>query len=215
MIFCLKAPYIESRRLFLFMPQEETKGRFGYVLDKNPKAKTPTQLSKAQGLREQLEWIKRQLEYASFAERFKLRYDLKKGEIYEIDWGLNVNAEFSSRHFGIVLADSGPFNPLVTVCPLKTNHSGCHPKSDVDLGIVPGVFSQNSALAVANQVRTVDKLRVFTKNCIGQRNVSKDDQVNFKSDGEHSIPRLENEKVDLIVGTYLRLVFGREQNTKL
>ena len=197
------------------MPQEETKGRFGYVLDKNPKAKTPTQLSKAQGLREQLEWIKRQLEYASFAERFKLRYDLKKGEIYEIDWGLNVNAEFSSRHFGIVLADSGPFNPLVTVCPLKTNHSGCHPKSDVDLGIVPGVFSQNSALAVANQVRTVDKLRVFTKNCIGQRNVSKDDQVNFKSDGEHSIPRLENEKVDLIVGTYLRLVFGREQNTKL
>ena len=52
------------------MPQEETKERFGYVLDKNPKYKTPTQSSKAQGLREQLEWIKRQLEYASFAERF-------------------------------------------------------------------------------------------------------------------------------------------------
>ena len=197
------------------MPQEETKERFGYVLDKNPKYKTPTQSSKAQGLREQLEWIKRQLEYASFAERFKLRYDLKKGEIYEIDWGLNVNAEFSSRHFGIVLADSGPFNPLVTVCPLKTNHSGCHPKSDVDLGIIPGVFSQNSALAVANQVRTVDKLRVFTKNCIGQKFVGKDDQTNFKSEGEHFIPRLESKTVDMIVDAYLKFVFGRETTIKL
>ena len=99
-----------------------------------------------EGMRTQLEWIKRQLEYASFSEKFSLRYNLKRGEIYEIDWGLNVNAEFSNRHFGVVMADSDEHNPLVTVCPLKSNHSGANPKSDLDLGYID---SLNNAYSYA------------------------------------------------------------------
>ena len=37
------------------------------------------------GMREQLDWIRRQLEYFSFSEKYLLRYDLKQGEIYEFD----------------------------------------------------------------------------------------------------------------------------------
>ncbi|MCQ2814745.1 MAG: type II toxin-antitoxin system PemK/MazF family toxin [Bacilli bacterium] len=68
------------------------------------------------GMRDQLDWMKRQMEYITFSEQYKLRYNLKRGEIYEIDWGLNVNAEFSNRHYGVVLMDSNEFNPLVIVC---------------------------------------------------------------------------------------------------
>ena len=32
---------------------------------------------KQEGMRAQLEWIKRQLEYASFSEKYSLRYSLK------------------------------------------------------------------------------------------------------------------------------------------
>ena len=37
--------------------------------------------SKMIGRKEQLDWIKRQLEYSTFSEKYKLRYDLKRGEI--------------------------------------------------------------------------------------------------------------------------------------
>lgn len=120
------------------------------------------------GMKTQLDWIRRQLEYADFSEKYQLRYDLKRGEIYEFDWGLNVNAEFSNRHFGVVMVDSDEQNPLVTVCPLKSNHNGINPKSDVDLGVIPELKTGNSTIAVVNQVRTIDKLRLYTGRVIGR-----------------------------------------------
>ena len=89
--------------------------------------------SRLLGMKDQLEWIKKQIEYFMFAEKFKLRYDLKKGEIYEIDFGLNVNTEFCNRHYGVVIKDSCEFDPLVVICPLKTNHKGPHPRYDIDI----------------------------------------------------------------------------------
>lgn len=126
--------------------------------------------SRQEGLKSQLEWIKRQLEYADYSEKYTLRFDLKRGEIYEIDWGINVNAEFSNRHFGVVLVDSDIFNPLVTICPLKSRHSSrINPKSDVDLGFIPELGTENSTIAVVNQIRAVDKLRLYLRRAIGTK----------------------------------------------
>ena len=126
------------------------------------------QSSKQDGLRNQLDWIKRQLEYADYSEKYALRFDLKRGEIYEIDWGINVNAEFSNRHFGVVMVDSDSRNPLVTVCPLKSRHSShINPKSDVDLGYIPELGTENSTIAVVNQIRAIDKLRLYLRRAIG------------------------------------------------
>ena len=160
------------------------------------------------GMRDQLDWIKRQLEYYAFAEKYNLRYDLKQGEIYEFDWGINVNAEFSNRHYGVVLADSDIFNPLVTVCPLKTNHGGAHPKSDVDLGFVAELNSTKSTLAVVNQIRTLDKLRMYTRRAIGLcdgRN--KHDPNDYD---KMIVMRLENSKLNMIKQAYIKYLSGEE-----
>ena len=163
-----------------------------------------------EGMRTQLEWIKRQLEYASFSEKFSLRYNLKRGEIYEIDWGLNVNAEFSNRHFGVVMADSDEHNPLVTVCPLKTNHSGANPKSDLDLGFIESLNTGKKTLAVVNQIRTVDKLRLYLKRLIGIN----DSGANYSSnlEAKYTIIRLENDKLERIVEAYKRYLSGENIN---
>ena len=157
------------------------------------------------GMREQLDWIKRQLEYSSFSEKYTLRYDLKRGEIYEFDWGINVNAEFSNRHYGVVLADSDIFNPLVTVCPLKSNHNGVHPKSDVDLGYVKGLNTGNSTIAVVNQIRTMDKLRIYMKRAIG-RKFTQLNENDFET--EETIMRLENSKLEMIINAYKSYLNG-------
>ena len=162
-----------------------------------------------EGMRDQLEWIKRQLEYASFSEKFELRFDLKQGEIYEIDWGININAEFSNRHFGVVLVDSDATNPLVTVCPLKTNHGSIHPTNDVDLGFIRAINNAKSTVAVINQIRTIDKLRIYTKRSISRpserRLYDSEDNENIE------IMRLENDKFLKLMSAYFSYLNSKNQ----
>lgn len=149
-------------------------------------------------MKEQLEWIKRQIEYATFTDRYKLRKEMKKGEIYEIDFGVNVNAEFSNRHYGVVLKDSSEYDPLVMVCPIKTNKHGAHPASDIDLGIIKELSDVHPSLAVINQIRTIDKVRIYSKNAIASSNFE-----------DNKIVTLEPNKVEMILTAYLNLIrFG-------
>ena len=57
-------------------------GKVNYIKREEFELKNDTR--KISSLKEQLEWIKRQIEYATFTDSFKLRMELHKGEIYEI-----------------------------------------------------------------------------------------------------------------------------------
>lgn len=139
------------------------KGEDDETTDRSVRKQLTTQM---RGLKSQLEWLKRQIEYLTFAETHESQFELKKGEIYEFDWGVNVNTEFSNRHYGVVLADSSKNNPLVLVCPLKTNRYGANPHSDVNIGYVTQIVSNAETLAVVNQIRALDKLRLYVKPII-------------------------------------------------
>ena len=115
-------------------------------------------------------WLLRQNEYAKFAERNKISIRVNAGEIYEVDFGINVNAEFSYRHYALALTNSSESNPLVLMCPLKSNNKGAHPSSDINLGIIEALDTDHESLAVINQIRSVDKLRIFRKPVINKRN---------------------------------------------
>ena len=140
-------------------------------------------------------WLIRQNEYAKYAERNKISMTLKAGEIYEVDFGINVNAEFSYRHYALVLADSHDTNPLVLVCPLKSNTKGPHPASDLNLGFIDALDSDHESLAVINQIRTVDKLRIFKKPII---NKGKHYDYNDDFEYEKETYRLEEHKFKMV-----------------
>ncbi len=176
--------------------EKNAKAKYRWVL----KDSTEEKNLRGEGRREELEWIRRQLEYVTFSEKYKLNYDLKRGEIYELDWGLNVNAEFSNRHYGVVIVDSDETNPLVTVVPLKSNKFGAHPKSDINLGIIDQLNSERPTLAVVNQIRTIDKLRIYTRHAIGHNEISFTDSNIFDY-----IPKLSSEQMEILmraVGSY-------------
>ncbi|MCI6357163.1 MAG: type II toxin-antitoxin system PemK/MazF family toxin [Erysipelotrichaceae bacterium] len=128
-------------------------------------------------LKQQLEWVKRQLEYISYQEKYEPSLELKVGEIYEFDWGVNVNCEFSNRHYGVVLADSHANNPLVIVCPLKSNKYGANPCSDINLGHIEGLVTERETLAIVNQIRALDKMRLYVRPII---NDTKDENAKIK-----------------------------------
>lgn len=127
-------------------------------------------LERKKGQFDVIGWLIRQNEYAKYAERNKLLMAVRAGEIYEVDFGINVNAEFSYRHYALVLADSYESNPLVLVCPLKSNTKGPHPASDINLGFIHALDSDHESLAVINQIRTIDKLRIFKRPLINKTN---------------------------------------------
>lgn len=182
-------------------------GKFRWTLNENTSERgIPGRLV---GIREELDWIRRQIEYMNFSEKFKLRYDLKKGEIYEIDFGLNINTEFSNRHYGVVLKDSNEFDPQVLVCPLKSNHRGPHPRSDIDIGYIKDLHSSNTTLAVINQIRPIDKLRIYTNHKIGNANGLMLAEATNEADS-NTIPRLEEKQLELILNSYCNFVFGPE-----
>ena len=195
--------------------EEEKFVKFGYIVkDKdmfptnNASAIAPGRPFREVGRINQLEWIKKILEYIQLASTYELRYDLKMGEIYEIDFGINVNSEFSNRHYGVVLVDSGPKNPLVMVCPLKTNHSGGHRRSDVVLGVVEDLSETAETIAVINQVRTIDKFRILRKNQIGIKkvpiNIYEDDEPEEIS--EPIVKRLNQKQLIMVRNAFLNFV---------
>ena len=150
--------------------EQEKNIKFGYVL-KKPKIDQQYPLGykpfRDVGKASQLEWLKKTIEYIQLSSIYELRYDLKRGEVYEIDFGVNVNSEFSNRHYAVVLVDSPVLNPLVLVCPLKSNHNGANQRSDVNIGYVNCLGGDKETLAVINQIRTVDKFRILRRNQIG------------------------------------------------
>lgn len=150
-------------------------------------------------LKQQLEWVKRQLEYISYQEKYSPNLEMHIGDIYEFDWGVNVNCEFSNRHYGVVISESHATNPLVIVCPLKTNKHGANPASDVNLGIISGIVTNRETLAVINQIRALDKMRVYLKPII---NETDDKQKNI---------RLTNSQIDLLQQGIKRLLLNQKQ----
>ncbi len=149
------------------MSRNEENGRYRLKeSDEQGSALTRQATVQMRSLKAQLEWVKRQIEYLQFAETHISQFDLHKGEVYEFDWGVNVNSEFSNRHYGVVLVDSLKNNPLVLVCPLKTNRYGANPHSDINLGYIDDIVSDQETLAVINQIRALDKLRLYVRPII-------------------------------------------------
>ncbi len=157
------------------------------------------------GMRRQLEWMQRQVEYLMFSQKYAIRMACRRGEIYEIDWGINLNAEFSNRHYGIVLMDSQENNPLVLICPLKTNKNGPNKNSDIDLGVIKELNTDHKTLAVFNQIRTIDKIRIYKNRLIGFRdNTGLSEKVEQTS--SYSVPKVSYKVVDDILDAYFHMI---------
>ena len=153
-----------------------------------------------------MEWLIRQNEYSKISlNGYQVNKELKAGEIYEVDFGINVNKEFSHRHYALVLTNSNENNPLVFVCPLKSNVRGAHPNSDINLGYIKELESDHETLAIINQVRAIDKYRIFKKPIINkkfnleEKGYALNDSYDELLEENEIIYRLEQDKFDLVM----------------
>ena len=104
--------------------------------------------------------------FTFFYRNFETRLRIFKGDVFVAQLSLNVGNELSGPHFVVALNDSDCENQLVTVVPLKSSKGKeINPASDICLGEIDGLEGKE-AIAIINQIKTIDKRRLFARKTI-------------------------------------------------
>ncbi len=114
-----------------------------------------------------MEWFKRNLEYEVFLLNNTLRYKIRQGEVYEIDFGRNVGSELNERHYAVVLHHSDEEAQNIVVVPLTTKIHYSYGEA-IDLGYLKGIRTKEKSYAKISQIRTVDKARIYLRPIINE-----------------------------------------------
>ena len=97
-----------------------------------------------------------------FYRYFETRLAIKKGDVFLARFGFECGNELNGNHYVVALLDSSPINQVVTVVPLKSaKGKPLNPASDVMVGKIEKLNNAKDAIAVINQIRTIDKRRLF------------------------------------------------------
>ena len=60
-------------------------------------------------------WLSNAIRYEKYLQETTLLYDLRRGDVYEIDYGGSVGNELKGRHYGVILHDSNEHSQTVLV----------------------------------------------------------------------------------------------------
>ena len=102
-----------------------------------------------------------------FYKFFETRIAIRKGDVFVVRFSFGCGNELSGDHFVAALLDSSPLNPMVTVVPLKSSKGRpLNPASDIFVGKIDGIENGKDSIAVINQLRTIDKRRMFNAEIV-------------------------------------------------
>lgn len=102
-----------------------------------------------------------------FYRYFETRLAIKKGDVFLARFGFECGNELSGNHYVVALLDSNPISQVVTVVPLKSAKGrSLNPASDIMVGEIENLNNSKEAIAVINQIRTIDKRRLFDAQTI-------------------------------------------------
>lgn len=125
-------------------------------------------------------WISNAVRYEKFLNENKLLYDLRKGDVYEIDYGGSVGNELKGRHYGVVMHDSNENCNTVLVCPLVSVSESDLQGSmwRINIGLLNWRFQNHESIALISQIRSIDKVRIYAKALINLVNVPEEERPN-------------------------------------
>ncbi len=148
-----------------------------------------------------------------FYKHFETRIDIKKGDVFLARFGFECGNELSGNHYVVALLDSKPINQLVTIVPLKSvKGKALNPASDIMIGEIENLYNSKEAIAIINQIRTIDKRRFFEPQTIahlskyiGSEMISECSEINVQT---KRIYRLTNEQYEKIHNAVKDYVFS-------
>ena len=96
---------------------------------------------------------------------FDTRFELSRGEVFLAYFQYECGCEIDGPHFVVALQTSSRLNQLVTVVPLSSykKEREINRSSEIYIGQIPGVANGKETIAVINQLKTIDKRRLYDK----------------------------------------------------
>ena len=102
-----------------------------------------------------------------FYRYFETRLEIKRGDVFLARFAFECGNELNGDHLVAALLDSSPLSQVVTIIPLKSAKGRpLNPASDILLGKIEGIENGKETIAVINQIRTIDKRRLFDAEII-------------------------------------------------
>lgn len=123
----------------------------------------------------------------------------KRGEIFYIDFGVNIGSEYRYHHFGIVIRVEGKLAIVVPLTSKNTSYNKNNPLV-VNLGLINNMPIQTDSYALINQIRSVSRARL--KRIV-------------KGSGSSKIiyrPKLNNSQLDMIDECIKNYLTSRQNN---
>ena len=104
---------------------------------------------------------------AYFYKFFETKFSIKHGDVFVVRFISTCGNELNGNHFVVALLDSPALSPVVTIVPLKSlKGNQLNPASDVFVGQINGLTNEKDAVAIINQIQTIDKSRLISKEII-------------------------------------------------
>lgn len=145
------------------------------------------------------DWFKRSMDYELFLTTNTLRYNIKQGEVFEVDFGRNIGSELSERHYAVAIHDSGELAQNIIVVPLTTKAHYSYGEA-VELGILKGIKTTESSFAKISQIKTIDKARIYLRPIINIETAKPDGAI------VGPVTKLTNEQLKIVKTALLKML---------
>ncbi|HOF65074.1 MAG TPA: type II toxin-antitoxin system PemK/MazF family toxin [Bacilli bacterium] len=181
--------------------RRDNKRRFAKIRQESNEK--PKELLSSDTLEAINDWLANCVRYERFLINNELQYDLRQGDVFEIDYGGSVGAELKGRHYGVILHNSNEKTQTALVCPLVSIRDTDIKDSSwrINIGNLQWRFSNYESIALISQIRAIDKVRIYAKALIGLENVPEDQRPN-----RVPVAILTEKQMEIIIESYFKLL---------
>ena len=98
-----------------------------------------------------------------FYANFVTKVEIERATVFKIRFQQGFGSELRGHHFVVAMQTSKENNQLVTIIPLSSvkETKQYNKKSTIFIGEVYGIPNTKQSVALVNQIRTIDKIRLF------------------------------------------------------
>ena len=98
-----------------------------------------------------------------YYNNFTTKIDIKRCEVFKIRFDQGFGSELNGYHFVVAMQSSKETNQTITVVPLSSlkEAKNYNKKSTIYIGEIPEMPNGKEAVALINQIRTIDKIRLI------------------------------------------------------
>ena len=149
---------------------------------------------------------------------FETRFEIKRGDVFTAYFEYQCGCEIDGPHFVVALQSSSQLNQIVTVVPLSSfkKDRELNPASEIYIGKIPGVANGKETIAIINQIKSIDKGRLFDKapvenfnNYAQTRPVGENGEISLQNKYIYRLTdeqffKIQNAIIDYIKSGYIR-----------